>query len=386
VTFEVTVAASATEGEIAEFALNLTDAEGYEKSLSMSLTIGLTKEDFESGDFSSFGWEHSGNAVWTIVGDAYEGSYAAKSGNISDSQNSGLSITGNVLSAGQISFAVKVSCENDSANNYDKLIFFIDGVEQDRWDGETTWTVVDYNVAAGEHTFLWKYVKDGAVSDGSDCGWIDNIIFPSINFASGSMINISVNAIDFDEVSVNEEVTSTFTITNTGSTELSGTFNLPQDVTIEPANVSISAGQYQGYVVTFTPQTEGSYNEVIEVNTNAGNNESVEIAVTAEVVTVSNDNVITYEDKVYGNYPNPFNPTTSVKFSVKADNTPVEVKIYNIKGELVKTVLKENVNTGLHDVKWHGKDSSNKQVGSGVYFYSVKIAEKKTLNKMLMLK
>jgi hypothetical protein len=244
-TFEVTVASSVAEGDIAEFDLNLTDTDGYEKSLSMSLTIGLTKEDFESGDFSSFDWEHSGNSDWTIVGDAYEGSYAAKSGNISDNQNSGLAISGYVLSAGQISFAVKVSCENDSANDYDKLIFFIDGVEQDRWDGEIAWTVVDYNVSAGEHIFTWKYVKDGGVSDGSDCAWIDNITFPSINFASGAMISVSANSITFGDVNHNDVVTETFTITNTGSGDLTGTFELPPYITIAPTLISIPAGLNQ---------------------------------------------------------------------------------------------------------------------------------------------
>ena len=76
-----------------------------------------------------------------------------------------------------ISFWLKVSSEKD----YDVLIFTIDGIEKGRWSGDVAWTKVSYPVTAREHTFAWKYSKDGEVSKGSDTAWIDDIIFPKAN-------------------------------------------------------------------------------------------------------------------------------------------------------------------------------------------------------------
>lgn len=108
---------------------------------------------------------------------AYEGSYAAVSGAISHNQSSQLSLTLQIAEAGEISFYRKVSSEN----NWDWLEFYVDGQLKERWSGERDWTRVAYPVAAGQRTFLWKYVKDVSVSTGADKGWIDLVIFPRLS-------------------------------------------------------------------------------------------------------------------------------------------------------------------------------------------------------------
>ncbi|MBC8525421.1 MAG: hypothetical protein H8D22_00920, partial [Candidatus Cloacimonetes bacterium] len=109
----------------------------------------------------------------------YEGVFCTQSGNIGSWQSTSLLIELNVLVDDEISFWKKVSCEDDPySDNYDYIAFFIDGVEQDRWDGEIDWSEENYSVASGNHIFKWKYLKDGYVSSGSDCAWIDYIIFP----------------------------------------------------------------------------------------------------------------------------------------------------------------------------------------------------------------
>jgi len=128
-------------------------------------------EDFETGDFSKYEWQHSGNANWGIVSDVkYEGTYAAKSGTITHSQTSTIEITLDTTFE-NISFYGKVSSES----NYDYLRFYIDGTEQDKWSGTVDWTQHTYTITPGEHTFKWSYTKDGSVSNGSDCAWIDDI-------------------------------------------------------------------------------------------------------------------------------------------------------------------------------------------------------------------
>ena len=92
-----------------------------------------------------------------------------------------LYINMDIVEDGVIKFDKKVSCEDvgtQTGNYYDYLAFYIDNVEQAKWAGEIDWSQNTFNVSAGEHTFLWKYIKDQGVSSGQDSAWIDNIIFP----------------------------------------------------------------------------------------------------------------------------------------------------------------------------------------------------------------
>jgi len=67
------------------------------------------------------------------------------------------------------------------------------------------------------------------------------------------------------------------------------------------------------------------------------------------------------------NYPNPFNPITNIKFSLKADSE-VSLNIYNTRGQRVKTLIEDDIQAGYHSVVWNGTDESGKNVSSGVYF------------------
>ncbi len=85
------------------------------------------------------------------------------------------------------------------------------------------------------------------------------------------------------------------------------------------------------------------------------------------------------------NYPNPFNPSTIISFSIPED-TKVNLKVYNIKGQVVKTLLKEQIESGEHRITWDGKDNNNKQVASGIYFYKISAGKETKVKKMLLLK
>ncbi len=129
------------------------------------------EEGFESGDFSSYPWTHSGDVVWQVVSDsAAEGTYSARSGSITDSQQSNLEIEIDVEGT-QITFSKKVSSED----NYDYLRFYIDGLEIALWSGQSDWLEVSYPVTAGQHIFKWAYTKDIIFSSYSDCAWVDDI-------------------------------------------------------------------------------------------------------------------------------------------------------------------------------------------------------------------
>lgn len=85
------------------------------------------------------------------------------------------------------------------------------------------------------------------------------------------------------------------------------------------------------------------------------------------------------------NYPNPFNPETNISFSLPQDSH-VELAIYNSKGQKVKKLMSEKLLLGAHSVLWNGKDSSNKAVASGIYFYKIKTNNGTLTKKMLLIK
>jgi len=89
--------------------------------------------------------------------------------------------------------------------------------------------------------------------------------------------------------------------------------------------------------------------------------------------------------KFLKNYPNPFNPTTNIQFDLtQAGKTKVE--IYNIKGQKVETLLEKELDAGIHNLVWSGKDDNEKRVPSGVYLYKVSVNGEQKFNKMIMLK
>lgn len=84
------------------------------------------------------------------------------------------------------------------------------------------------------------------------------------------------------------------------------------------------------------------------------------------------------------NYPNPFNTTTAISFSISVDGA-VELSIYNIAGQKTITLVNQSLRVGLHRVIWNGTDGSSEPVPSGMYFYLLKTEERDIIKKMILL-
>ncbi len=89
--------------------------------------------------------------------------------------------------------------------------------------------------------------------------------------------------------------------------------------------------------------------------------------------------------ELQGNYPNPFNPETTIRYSVK-ETVPVSIEVYNLKGQLVRTLVNEVKTAGNYSVVWNGRDSHNQPVSSGVYFYKMNAGKYSNTKKMIMMK
>jgi hypothetical protein len=92
------------------------------------------------------------------------------------------------------------------------------------------------------------------------------------------------------------------------------------------------------------------------------------------------------EYRLEQNYPNPFNPNTVINYTLPI-NREVSVKVYNITGELVKTLVdNELISAGSHKVVWNGKNDLGRKVASGAYIYTLEWAGMKKAKMMTLLK
>jgi len=366
-------------------------AEAYNIEENYITTLGVIKEDFESGNFSSYSWQFSGDADWYIDSSTfYDGIYSARSGAIVAWESTSISIELDVIYPGEISFWKKVSCEDDPNNDWDYFAFFIDDVEQDRWDGEVDWSEDTFPVDAGTHIFKWEYLKDGLVDSGQDCAWLDYVKFPPLG--EPILPELVINPLFITkEMTANTVDTEILELTNMGGGILDYTAEIsePLDwISLNSDSGSLISGETDEIEITFNTAEllEGTYYCDILINDDL-RNETV-IPVTLDVLMVGNENdLIPTITKLFGNYPNPFNPETTIRFSIK-EPSHVKLEIFNIKGQKVRTLIDNELEAKYHTVVWDGCDDSRKPVASGVYFsfFDSANGEYTSTRKMILMK
>ncbi|MCZ7602594.1 MAG: T9SS type A sorting domain-containing protein [Melioribacteraceae bacterium] len=97
------------------------------------------------------------------------------------------------------------------------------------------------------------------------------------------------------------------------------------------------------------------------------------------------DDVVDLKFALSQNYPNPFNPTTTINFDL-AEKSNVELKIYSLNGELVKTILDQTINPGNHRITWDGTNQFGNSVSSGVYLYRLTTDKFIDSKQMILMK
>ena len=108
------------------------------------------------------------------------------------------------------------------------------------------------------------------------------------------------------------------------------------------------------------------------------------------VQEAGNNSLLPKDYSLNQNYPNPFNPTTTIQYTLPV-NANVKVVIYNLLGEVVKTLINNQQSAGVHNIVWNAEDSHGSKVGSGVYFYELKAngvngSDFSQIRKMILLK
>ena len=136
---------------------------------------------------------------------------------------------------------------------------------------------------------------------------------------------------------------------------------------------------------TFTPPEFGIYDVRVSASDIDGNTgvdnyqfEYIESEIDENELLISNVHL--------SNYPNPFNPTTTISFSVTQTSSFVNLEIFNLKGQKIKQLVSSQLSAGQHSVVWDSRDENGNNVSSGIYFYKIKSEKISETRKMILIK
>jgi len=203
----------------------------------------------------------------------------------------------------------------------------------------------------------------------------------------------------FDEVGEYEYESEWMEITNTGSETQDYTLFWSPNTAPEGWSMSVCnpASCYMPNFAVPIPLDAGETLQIhIQITVHSADNFPFDITIAGgdltepEVLSFtftsetnsSADDAVAVAPVLSQNYPNPFNPTTTINYSLAA-NTNGSMKIFNIKGEVVK--IFENL-SGDNNVTWNGNDNRGKSVSSGIYYYRLNGGTKTVTKKMILMK
>jgi len=89
-----------------------------------------------------------------------------------------------------------------------------------------------------------------------------------------------------------------------------------------------------------------------------------------------------------GNFPNPFNPDTTISFVVAGHALQVNIEVFDMRGRLIRTLLdgSREFGAGIHSVSWDGRDYTGREVSSGIYLYRMVAGEYVSVRRMVLMK
>ncbi len=167
-------------------------------------------------------------------------------------------------------------------------------------------------------------------------------------------------------------IDSAFVFYMTAAGNPASTFTLE----IAPSGMTINANSGRIFWKP-TVEQKGSHDVTVRA-TNSVGFDLITFKIT--VVLPVPENIILFQ-----NYPNPFNSNTVIRFGLHG-KSEVTIKIYNILGQEVRTLLRSDMPEGYHQTVWDGRDSRGRSVSSGLYLYRLQSGEQAKIRKMLLIK
>lgn len=213
----------------------------------------------------------------------------------------------------------------------------------------------------------------------------------AICFMQHGTIALSSNALVFPQTAVGSVDTLQATIYNQGSANLiiqNITNNLPNIFTAvwNPADSVITAGDSLVLEVTFSAMTQIPYTDNLLIENN-DTLVSIQLEGSGVITDIVNhlNNTIPTQYALSQAYPNPFNPSTTIRYQLP-HTTDVRLVVYNALGQQVQILANARVEAGYHEVSWNGKNDSGMQMPSGVYLFRMETKNFQQVNKMILMK
>jgi len=266
-------------------------------------------------------------------------------------------------------------------------------------------TIPDYKINEDLERFKLETNPDGL--RGLMHGW--HKVSPLVNKDTVVAWN-NIAPVNFDWVS------SALDTINITKTNLTDTYELKwsesKDVDIDTIDylISVSVGQFPAEMINETADTSMTitYQDIIDnwyPNLEMLSRGTLKFSVSAtdgiDTVKVSSDDRVLFVNRyeylstegegvpvefvLHENYPNPFNPTTTLRFDLP-EVSSISLTIYNMLGQKVRTFNYQNTSAGYHSVKWNATNDYGEQVGAGVYLYQLRAKQFVKTRKMVLLK
>ena len=211
----------------------------------------------------------------------------------------------------------------------------------------------------------------------------------TVNIFGIPEISTLTEPLDFGSVYIGEDSTKTISISNTGNGILNVNLETNTDeFSVWPESFNLEPEESLDVEVTFAPSYEGIIVDVLMILSNDPQYPEIEIELIGEgtFLVGEDENELVPTEMEFSNYPNPFNPSTTIKFSIKYDSK-IELSIYNLKGQKITTLSQNDFIKGNHSIIWNGDDEFGNSVSSGIYFYKLIVnCKTEAMQKCLLLK
>ncbi|MEA1972966.1 MAG: GLUG motif-containing protein, partial [Candidatus Cloacimonadota bacterium] len=345
----------------------------YGSTLSNSYSAGSVSGSSKVGGLVGYNYESTISNSYSAgcVSGSYKvgglvGSNSSSSSSISNSYSTS-SVTG---SSNHVGGLVGYNYESTISNSF----WDTQTSGQTNSDGGTGQTTAEMQTLSTFTDAGWDFV--GETDNGTEDHWsmLDNS-YPELSW---ELLN-NAPVIDYfqpeTELEISEEGEVQFSVTASDADNE----NLNYTWYFDNAEMDETTASY-----TYFFDTNGVYEVVCEVDDGELSVENSWI-ITVDITSADNDVEIPQSTELVGNYPNPFNPTTTIRFGLHQDMR-VRIDIFNLIGQKIITLLDSEISAGYHSIEWNGENKNGKKVVSGIYYYRMQTDSKNSIKKMLLLK
>jgi len=202
--------------------------------------------------------------------------------------------------------------------------------------------------------------------------------------SSFAFLQFNSPAFSFDTVNVGQskDIQVAFTNSGTDTLKVSAVTSRGGPFSPQQATTTVNPQQSSGITVRFTPSSTGAFAATIKIASNSSHSpdSAVVFGIAVSATSVRSSDILPRKYVLDQNYPNPFNPTTTIRFSI-VKLSIVDLKIYDLLGREVETLVDGPMEAGTHEVTFDAT-----RFASGIYFYRLKAGSFTATKKLVLIK